>query len=83
MINYNIKDELSRIKVYIKSRGFIYNDNLIENFYLSLKSKPFLILAGILVRGKVSLQGYLPRLRGVMHKFPGSEEEDINTLNRH
>ncbi|HHY80782.1 MAG TPA: ATPase, partial [Thermoanaerobacter sp.] len=46
-IVYNVKDELDYIKSYIKNHGFSYNDKLIENFYLSLKSKPFLILAGI------------------------------------
>ncbi|MGC9218978.1 MAG: McrB family protein, partial [Athalassotoga sp.] len=54
-ISYNVKDELDHIKNYIKNHGFIYNDKLIENFYLSLKSKPFLILAGISGTGKSKL----------------------------
>lgn len=49
------KEVISRIKKYIKSKGFTYNDNLIENFYLSLKSKPFVILAGISGTGKTRL----------------------------
>lgn len=54
-IVYNVKDELDYIKSYIKNHGFSYNDKLIENFYLSLKSKPFLILAGISGTGKSKL----------------------------
>ncbi|EMT38852.1 GTPase subunit of restriction endonuclease [Thermoanaerobacter thermohydrosulfuricus WC1] len=53
--SYNVKDELDYIKSYIKNQGFSYNDKLIENFYLSLKSKPFLILAGISGTGKSKL----------------------------
>lgn len=53
--SYNVKDELDYIKSYIKNHGFSYNDKLIENFYLSLKSKPFLILAGISGTGKSKL----------------------------
>jgi len=55
MINYNIKEEITNIKNYIRSRGFLYDDNLIENYYLSLKTKPFLILAGISGTGKSKL----------------------------
>ncbi|MFU0783159.1 MAG: Atpase [Thermoanaerobacterium thermosaccharolyticum] len=52
---YNIKEEITNIKNYIRSRGFLYDDNLIENYYLSLKTKPFLILAGISGTGKSKL----------------------------
>ena len=50
-----IKDSISGIKYYIASKGFNYEDELIENFYLSLKSKPFVILAGISGTGKTRL----------------------------
>lgn len=50
-----IKDSISGIKRYIASKGFTYEDDLIENFYLSLKSKPFVILAGISGTGKTRL----------------------------
>lgn len=49
---YNVSGELQRIKDYIKSRGFQYEDRVVEDFYLSLKSKPFVILAGISGTGK-------------------------------
>ncbi|MGB8955685.1 MAG: DUF3578 domain-containing protein [Tumebacillaceae bacterium] len=51
----NVAQVVSQIKTFIQSRGFSYPDNLIENFYLSLKSKPFVILAGISGTGKTKL----------------------------
>ncbi|TCP58193.1 dynein-related subfamily AAA family protein [Tumebacillus sp. BK434] len=51
----NVMKTLSNIKQYIKQQGFSYPDLLIENFYLSLKSKPFVILAGISGTGKTKL----------------------------
>jgi energy-coupling factor transporter ATP-binding protein EcfA2 len=53
--NITVTDEITNIKNYIRSRGFLYDDNLIENYYLSLKTKPFLILAGISGTGKSKL----------------------------
>lgn len=46
---------INHIKSYIQSEGFTYEGNLIENFYLSLKSKPFVILAGTSGTGKTRL----------------------------
>lgn len=51
----SVKESVEIIKSFIASRGFSYNDDLIENFYLSLKSKPFLILAGTSGTGKTRL----------------------------
>jgi len=51
----SIKETIDQIKQYIESRGFSYNDDLVENFYLSLKSKPFVILAGTSGTGKTKL----------------------------
>ena len=51
----NTKDALEEIKNYIYARGFDYPDGLIENFFLSLKSKPFVILAGTSGTGKTRL----------------------------
>ena len=50
-----VKDAISRIKDYISAKGFTYENGLIENYYLSLKSKPFVILAGISGTGKTRL----------------------------
>lgn len=49
------KEIIAAIKNYISSKGFSYEDGLIENFYLSLKSKPFVILAGTSGTGKTRL----------------------------
>ena len=49
------RDTIAKVKSYIASRGFTYDGNLIENFYLCLKSKPFIILAGTSGTGKTRL----------------------------
>lgn len=49
------KQRIEHIKSYIQFKGFTYEGNLIENFYLSLKSKPFVILAGTSGTGKTRL----------------------------
>ncbi len=49
------KDRVDLIKQYISAKGFNYEGDLIENFYLSLKSKPFVILAGTSGTGKTRL----------------------------
>ncbi|GIP60803.1 McrB family protein [Paenibacillus woosongensis] len=46
---------LSKIKAYIQQQGFYYAPHLIENFYLSLKTKSFVILAGVSGTGKTRL----------------------------
>ncbi len=53
--SYIVSDELTRIAEYIASKGFSYEGKLIENFYLSLKAKPFVILAGTSGTGKTKL----------------------------
>jgi len=53
--NVNISSEVERIWKYIKSRGFKYDLNTIKNFYISLKTKPFVILAGVSGTGKSKL----------------------------
>ncbi|MFD0619702.1 McrB family protein [Paenibacillus sp. GCM10027629] len=46
---------LQIVKDYIQQQGFTYPEFMIENFYLSLKTKPFVILAGISGTGKTKL----------------------------
>lgn len=46
---------LHHIQSHIRRQGFFFPDHLIENFYLSLKAKPFVILAGISGTGKTRL----------------------------
>lgn len=50
-----IIEAIDRIKSYIAEKGFTYDGRLIENLYLSLKSKPFVILAGTSGTGKTRL----------------------------
>lgn len=52
---FSVSETIEKIKSYISSEGFSYEDGLIENFYLSLKSKPFVILAGTSGTGKTRL----------------------------
>ncbi|WP_227764577.1 MrcB family domain-containing protein [Zhaonella formicivorans] len=48
-------EALAHIRGFIAERGFHFPSGLIENFYLSLKTKPFVILAGISGTGKTKL----------------------------
>lgn len=57
-LNVNMKNFIDNIESYIKSKGFNFKKEEIANFYLSLKTKPFVILAGISGTGKTQL----PRL---------------------
>ncbi len=54
-IEMSMKEKIEHIKAYIAAKGFNYEGQLIENFYLSLKSKPFVILAGTSGTGKTKL----------------------------
>ena len=50
-----VEQIIERISDYINSKGFIYDEKLLKNFYLSLKSKPFVLLAGTSGTGKTRL----------------------------
>lgn len=50
---------LQYIKSFIAKKGFSYENNLIENFYLCLKAKPFVILAELQEQGKHVWYGFL------------------------
>ena len=49
------KETLESIKNYIAAKGFTFDEGLVENYYLSLKTKPFVILAGTSGTGKTRL----------------------------
>lgn len=51
----DVQETLSNIRDYITQRGFYFPSHLIDNFYLSLKTRPFVILAGISGTGKTRL----------------------------
>lgn len=54
-VKMSIRDTVEYIQNYIVANGFSYDDSIIKNFYLSLKSKPFVILAGASGTGKTKL----------------------------
>ncbi len=51
----DIADVLERIGEYVSGSGFYFPQQLTHNFYLSLKTRPFVILAGISGTGKTRL----------------------------
>lgn len=51
----DIKNIIIKIEEYIKSQGFIFSYEELSNFYLCLKTKPFILLAGISGTGKSKL----------------------------
>jgi len=53
--DYQISTVLHQIQTHIQRKGFFFPEQLIENFYLSLKTKPFVILSGISGTGKTRL----------------------------
>jgi hypothetical protein len=55
IINYSPKELIDHIDKFIKSKGFRYKYEEIANFYLSIRTKPFVILAGISGTGKTQL----------------------------
>lgn len=55
--NYDISTEhlVDHIFTYIKGKGFIYTKQEVTNLFLSLKTKPFVILSGISGTGKTMM----------------------------
>lgn len=52
VMDYKLDAAIEGIRSYIKFKGYKYDEALIKNLYLSLKSKPFTILSGISGTGK-------------------------------
>ena len=50
-----VEQKIEKVFEYINSKGFVYDEKLLKNFYLSLKSKPFVLLAGTSGTGKTRL----------------------------
>ena len=65
----SVKDIVEYIHKYIAAKGFTYDENLIKNFYLSLKSKPFVILAGTSGTGKTKLVKLFADALGAEYKL--------------
>jgi MoxR-like ATPase len=51
----NDKELITHIHNYIQSKGFHYEKEEVKNLYLSLRSKPFVILSGISGTGKTKM----------------------------
>ncbi|MFT5874833.1 MAG: energy-coupling factor transporter ATP-binding protein EcfA2 [Clostridium sp.] len=62
--DYEVNFLIKSIRQYVLSKSFIYNYNDLSNFYLSLKTKPFAILAGISGTGKSKLVKLFARAVG-------------------
>ncbi|KAA0549800.1 AAA domain-containing protein [Bacillus sp. BGMRC 2118] len=55
-VDYTTKKELvDHINSYIKSKGFYYEKEELINLYLSIKTKPFVIISGISGTGKTKV----------------------------
>lgn len=52
---HNPRDVLVHVQDYLAGRGFFYTRQTVANLYLSLRSKPFVILAGPSGTGKTQL----------------------------
>lgn len=61
--------DITIIIKYIKNKGFQYDDELIENFFLCLKTKPFVILAGTSGTGKTKLVKLFSEAIGADYKL--------------
>lgn len=55
IIDMNQCTMIEHVSSYIRSKGFYYDDKELINFYLSLKTKPFVILSGISGTGKTKI----------------------------
>lgn len=62
--DYKVDESIDFIHNYITSQGYTYNIELIKNIYLSLKTKPFLILSGISGTGKSKIIELFARALG-------------------
>ncbi|GAF66056.1 ATPase AAA [Bacillus sp. TS-2] len=56
---FSIKDIVHHIHSYITSKGFYYEKDEVMNLFLSLKTKPFVILSGISGTGKTKIVQWL------------------------
>ena len=66
--DFSIKHLIDHIYEYIKAKGFYYTKEEIINFYLSLRSKPFVILSGISGTGKTKLVQFFAESVGAIDK---------------
>lgn len=65
----SISEELNYIHKFIVGKGFTYDQELIYNFYLSIKTKPFVILSGISGTGKSKIVQLFAEAVGARYKI--------------
>lgn len=53
--DHEVRAAIAGLANYIRQRGFSFPDGLVQHYYLSLKTRPFVILAGISGTGKTQL----------------------------
>lgn len=62
------EDLINHIHQFISNKGFFYEKSELINFYLSLKTKPFVILSGISGTGKTKIVQYFAESLGATVK---------------
>lgn len=55
LTSYSYSEIVSHIHEYIRSKGFLYSIEEVTNLFLSIKTKPFVILSGISGTGKTKM----------------------------
>lgn len=73
--NFESKDVVEYIYNYITEEGYEYSKDIIKNLYLSLKTKPFVILYGISGTGKSKLVELFAKALGASR-----EDETYNLI---
>ena len=63
------KELINHIHSYIESKGFLYSKEEVTNLYLSIKTKPFVILSGISGTGKTKIVQLLQKVLGLRRRM--------------
>lgn len=64
--------ELAKVEnaiTYIRSAGFTFSDEMVKNYYICLKTKPFVILAGMSGTGKTAVTRLFARSIGAHYQL--------------
>ncbi|MFD3447120.1 MrcB family domain-containing protein [Microbacteriaceae bacterium 4G12] len=67
-LDLNGKEIVDHVSSYMKSKGFYYDKQDIINFFLSLKTKPFVILSGISGTGKTKIVQWFAESLGAIEE---------------
>ena len=75
-----IEQGLEQFSMYVRSRGFNFDDELLANYMFSLKSKPFVILSGISGTGKTKIAQLFAEFMcpdEIIEDFEAPEEDEF------